>query len=168
MPTQKKKKNTEEKENRYVRKIDEKIIEQIADVVRAGNYIDVAAACFGIDKSTLFDWLRRGAREQRRLESDPNAKPLESEKIYVKLSNAIKRAVADSERRDLATIEKAAETQWQAAAWRLERRFPERWAKKDNFNTSGTNEVNIRIIKDDTGEGSPPVDSERESDTEDL
>lgn len=166
MPTQRKKK--EQKKEKRGPLLTDKLIEQFADIMRSGVYLETAAAYLSITKETLYAWLRRGARERHRLENDENAKPDPAEDIYLRLSDAIKKAVAEAEYRDYTIIEKAAETQWQAAAWRLERRFPERWAKKDNFNTSGTNEVNIRIIKDDTGEGSPPVDSERESDTEDL
>ena len=48
-------------------------------------------------------------------------------------AQAVNRAVAESESRDLATILKAAQSQWQAAAWRLERRFPEKYGRNDRL-----------------------------------
>jgi hypothetical protein len=45
----------------------------------------------------------------------------------------VNKAVAESESRDLATILKAAQSQWQAAAWRLERRFPEKYGRNDRL-----------------------------------
>jgi hypothetical protein len=39
--------------------------------------------------------------------------------------------------RDLAIIGRAADEHWQAAAWRLERRFPERYARNRRVELTG-------------------------------
>lgn len=88
----------------------------VVEAIRAGNYVETAAAFAGIDKTTLYDWLRQGATAG----SGP----------YHEFSHAVKAAQAAAEVRDVMLIGKAAATQWQAAAWRLERKFPDRWGRK--------------------------------------
>ncbi len=63
--------------------------------------------------------------------------------------------MAEAEIRDVALIGKHAEYSWQAAAWRLERKFPAKWGRKqivDNIEEEGM-VVNIIPLKpiDDTG-----------------
>lgn len=112
-------------------KLTPEIQQELVKIIAAGNYIETAAAYVGINKSTLYDWLKRGAREKQRLENNPRAKMRKSEAPFVEFSNAIEKALAQAEIRDVAIIGKAAEENWQAAAWRLERKFPERWGRKD-------------------------------------
>jgi hypothetical protein len=86
--------------------------------VRAGNYIETAAAAADIDKTTLYRWLRQGARASER-------------SSLGRFYHAVKRASAESEARDVAIITNAAgQGFWQAAAWRLERKFPSRWGRR--------------------------------------
>jgi len=94
------------------------LIEKIVGYLRAGAYVETAAAAAGISKQTLYTWLRRAVDEN---EEDP---------IFAKFAAAVEEAQALAEVRDIALIGKAAETQWQAAAWRLERKSPERWGRK--------------------------------------
>jgi len=101
------------------------LIEKIVGYLRAGAYVETAAAAAGISKQTLYTWLRRAVDEN---EEDP---------IFAKFAAAVEEAQALAEVRDIALIGKAAETQWQAAAWRLERKSPERWGRKDRVELSG-------------------------------
>lgn len=99
-------------------KINEEIIEKICILVRAGNYIETASAYAGIDKQTLYSWMRKGAAAKSG--------------IYKRFSDALLKACAEAELRDLQIIANAAAGgQWQAAAWRLERRAPSRWGRRD-------------------------------------
>ena len=45
-------------------KLTKEIIEQIATLVRAGNYIETACNFVGLSKDTYFRWAREGAREK--------------------------------------------------------------------------------------------------------
>ena len=112
----------EEKENKRGRpgKLTPEMKELIIKYILSGNYIEVAALAAGISKVTLYSWIKRGrmAREQGR------------RNIYRDFLNAIEQAFAKSEAHDVYNIAQAAETQWQASAWRLERKFPERWGKR--------------------------------------
>ena len=122
-----------------------RLIKKIVPKLLAGNYIEVAAASVGIAKTTLYLWLKLGAERPR--------------SIYRKFSDAVFEAQAVFEANALANIERAAKgTQhalllkdengnqlfdqhglpvyikpqapdWQAEAWRLERKFSQRWSK---------------------------------------
>lgn len=109
---------------------------KICDALRTGNYLETAAAFAGIDKTTLFDWLRRGARS--------------TSGIYHDFSRAVEKALADSEARDVALVSKAAaEGIWQAAAWRLERKFPERWGRRDHHRVEAALMAAVEVSPDD-------------------
>jgi transposase len=88
--------------------------EKILAAVRAGNYLETAAAFAGISKKTLYQWLQRGARTR-------------TWTIYRAFSEALAEALAVAEVADVANVARAAKDgQWQASAWRLERKFPDR------------------------------------------
>ena len=99
-------------------KLTDDLIDKICVLVRAGNYVETAAAYAGVHKETLYQWFRRGASSRRG--------------IYRRFADAVLKATAEAELRDLQIIASAAANgQWQAAAWRLERRVPLRWGRRD-------------------------------------
>lgn len=128
---------------------------KIIVAIKAGNYIETAAAYAGINKSTLYDWLKRGEREKQRVEKNPRYKIRKKERPFVGFSNAVEKALAEAEIRDVALIAKAAEEQWHAAAWRLERKFPDRWGRRKldvDVKHSGDLEVEIVLVDDEDGQ----------------
>jgi transposase len=104
---------------------------KIVAAIQAGNYIETAAAFAGVSKQTLYSWLRRGERARRG--------------IYRDFNDAVQLALAQSEVMDLEVIRRAARLNWTAAAWRLERRYPEKWGRKD------------KVTQEHTGPGGGPV-----------
>ena len=85
--------------------------------LEGGNTRASAAASAGISASTLHRWMRRG-------ETDTTGP-------FRELWYAIKRAEAVCQIRCLDLIAAAAaEGRWQAAAWILERRWPESWSRR--------------------------------------
>jgi hypothetical protein len=95
------------------------VIGRIIQSLQAGNYIETAAAFAGIDKTTLYDWLKQGAAED--------------EGEYRNFSNAVGEALATAEMLDVQRVGNAAKDDWRAAAWRLERRHSKRWCRKDHI-----------------------------------
>ena len=110
-------------------KINENLIKTITQAVKVGNYLETASAFAGISRSTLYEWLRRGKREKQRLEKNDRARMKKEEALYVLLVDALEQAQAEAEVRDVALIGEAAKSQWQAAAWRLERKYPSKWGR---------------------------------------
>ena len=89
---------------------------RIVTYIQAGCYVETAAAAAGICKDTFYDWLKRGATGQEPFKG---------------FSDAVEKAAAEAEVRDLAVVDKAARGgTWQAAAWKLERRNPKAWGRR--------------------------------------
>lgn len=128
-------------------KLTAKLREAICQSLRVGNYVETAAAANGISKDTLYRWLKRGAREKQRLDKSKKARPKKAERPYVLFSDAVKKAEAIAETRDVANIGLASKDQWQASAWRLERKYPKRWGRKQQL--------------EHVGEGGGPIKSEK-------
>ena len=92
--------------------------QKIVELVAAGNYQNVAAHCVGIDETTLSRWLKMGSEQS----SGP----------YYEFRQALKEAEAQSEAVRIERIATAGQTgNWQADAWYLERRYPDRWARRE-------------------------------------
>lgn len=92
---------------------------RLCQLLAAGNYIDVACAAAGVARQTFYGWMRRGALDG----TEPK------DKRYRVFRAAIERARAEGEATLVTIIAKAARTNWQAAAWILERHQPERWER---------------------------------------
>lgn len=76
-----------------------------------------ASGSVGISENTLYAWLRKA--------KDPD----EKDPRYAEFLAAVRQAESTSEANDLLIISKAAaDGKWQAAAWRLERKYPDRYA----------------------------------------
>src|SRR5258707_14105237 len=106
------------------------LCDKICTALRAGNYIETASAYVGITKDTFYRWLKRGAHA-----ADTNdTSKLEAQ--YRAFHGAVREAIAVAEIRDVALIAKAATDQWTAAAWRLERRYPDRWGRRERHELS--------------------------------
>lgn len=121
------------------------IQQKIVEAIKMGNYIETAAAFAGISKNTLYEWLKRGAREKERI-AGTNRKPKASEAPFVRFSDVVEKAMADAEVRDVLIIANAAKENWQAAAWRLERKYPDRWGRADRFRQDQNNNAALNAL----------------------
>jgi hypothetical protein len=106
-------------------KLTPEVREEVCQAIRAGNYLETAAAYAGITRETFYDWMRKGRAQKSG--------------AHVDFVDAVEKALADAEMFALQTITNANE--WQAAAWRLERRYPERWRKRETTEHTGKLEV---------------------------
>lgn len=113
-------------------RISEEIVDLIYQGVLMSETVDGAAAYAGVSRPSIWRWRKRGEAELARLEANPDAKIRESEELYVDLCNALTHAHARKAAHDLAVISAAADAgDWRASAWRLERRYPEKWGKRE-------------------------------------
>jgi len=104
--------------------------DKLVNYVRMGVPVDTAAIAAGIPRGTLSNWKRKAERQQ-----DINC---------MELWSRIEKAHAEAEVRDLAIISKASEGAWQAAAWKLQRRHPERYGDQSQIVHTGPDGQPIR------------------------
>jgi transposase len=104
--------------------------ERILQALRAGNYVEVAARYGGIGYSTMRTWIERGEKE--------------TDGPYRDFMEAVEKARAEAEVGMVAVVKNAARTQWQAAAWWLERSFPARWGRRDRTDVDHSGTVTLR------------------------
>jgi len=107
--------------------------QQLCAYIAAGNYASVACAAVGIAPKLIYDWAAKGRK--------PGAK-----ECYREFGSALEKAEAQAHARSVAIIQKAALETWQAAAWWLERRYPEQWARRDTLRQEITGRGNEPLI----------------------
>lgn len=93
------------------------VVDRLVAMLRQGNYVQVAARVAGISRQTFYVWMQRGTSSQ------PADAP------FVDFRERVEEALALGEARNVALIAKAAPDNWQAAAWLLERQYPQRWGR---------------------------------------
>lgn len=107
-------------------KLTPEIRDQIAALLRAGNYIVTVADYMGINPDTIYEWINRGERGWK----------IDQLGGYVEFSETIKRAMSEVE---MATVDEVRKgfTNWQSRAWFLERRYPAKWGAQQKQVISG-------------------------------
>ena len=98
----------------------------IIKYLEAGNTKKASYEALGIDAMTFYRWVQK----------------------YENFANRIKEAEARAEIRNVAIINKAAQTSWQASAWWLERRRKEDYGKKEQLDVT-TNGKDINQLSDE-------------------
>ena len=120
---------------------------EIVSMLKAGNYLEVAATYAGINRATLFNWLARGRREEARIAAlrseglDPE--PQEAERIYLDFLDAVQHAEAEAETYAVLTVRnlmaarnedgdlRDENVRLRAASTYLERKAPARWSRAE-------------------------------------
>lgn len=97
---------------------------KILELIRLGLTYEKACQAAGIDKGTLWRWMKIG-------------KAAKSGKFY-DFRVAIDRARAEGEEKHVQNIVNAGTSTWQASAWWLERTNRERWGKEVKINIDYT------------------------------
>ena len=111
-------------------KLTPELTDRICSVLANGNYITTACAIARIHQRQFFRWMEKGEHES----SGP----------YRKFYESVKEAEQTAELallRDIRT-----DDSWQSKAWILERRFPERWGRKDRLQADVTGNVDVQFV----------------------
>lgn len=105
----------------------DELIASFAKILPSVLHLDTVSHYLGIHPRTARQWLAEGRREEKRRArgKEPSNDPATIQ--YYKFHRAHVKAIASGEIGAVATVRKAAEHHWGAAAWLLERRFGERW-----------------------------------------
>ena len=140
-------------------KLTPKTQKKILEGVRIGLTYERAALLAGITGTTFYNWKVRGEKA--------------ASGLYFEFVEALKKAESEGEAAAIQIIIDAAEDgTWQAAAWILERRHPERWSRLRKVELSGADggpiELNLggaarellrgRLLQPATGESEGTAD----------
>lgn len=99
-------------------KLTPELIEQAAKLIAGGNYASTVFQMLGVGESTWYRWLEKGRDSKGR-------------SIYREFWESIQKAEAAAEARAVSGVMAAGRRNWTAYAWYLERKFPDRWGRKD-------------------------------------
>ena len=125
--------------NKPYKLLDEFKRQRLIDAIKLGSFIEHACAYAGITSRTFRKW-----RELADQEVEP----------YLSLFEEIRLAESESILRRIGRIEKAgSEGAWTADAWILERKYPDKFGKRDKVEISG--EINnTKVIDLNCSDGS--------------
>ena len=99
-------------------KLNDARLKKVVDGITAGLPYDTACALAGIHYTTFLNWMKRGEEEKTG--------------EFFKFFEEVKKAEAIAESVHIKNIKDAGRNGvWQADAWMLERRYPEKWGKKE-------------------------------------
>ena len=116
-------------------KLDGECQERFIEAVREGLPYSTACALANIADSTWANW-------RHRAEAEPDSP-------YFAFLQAVKAAEAEAEQANLTRIRKAADNgQWQASAWILERRHPDKWGRTERQEQTHNGQVEIVIRRE--------------------
>jgi len=114
-------------------KLTPEITNQIAEILGAGNWIGTACDKVDITRECFYEWIRRGERAW-----DVDREPVN----YVEFATRIKAVMAQVEIDSVEELRSAPE-RWQAVAWWLERRHPDRWGNRQKVDVNHGGAVTI-------------------------
>ena len=101
---------------------DPKVIEALCSVLSSGATLAAACRKARISYRAVRNWVIAGESGDEK---------------YVHFFQELKKAEADNEIELVKDVRIAAKTQWQAAAWLLERRYPKRYGRRNNVSFNG-------------------------------
>jgi len=120
-------------------KLTPKIQEAICRLLAEGNYICTACAAAGVNQRTYERWMNQGQEDLREGKTDS---------VFAVFVDATKRAEAEAIAERVARIRQAgAAGQWQADAWLLERKLPDRFGRRERLDHKVEADVTIRFVE---------------------
>lgn len=131
MAATKKKRRPKKNTPGRITKLTEAKEQLIVEMIQAGNYQSVAADAAGISRNCFYTWIKRGRQGRQ---------------PYKAFVEKLEQAEAEAETRAIAIISNAAIDTWQAAAWYLERKHPDRWSAKQKTEISGPNGGPLKVV----------------------
>ena len=117
--------------------IDEAKVASLLTALKQGMHREAACALAGVSTAALRVWLQRADTE---------------ELAYVKFAEAVAEAEAGVEHQQLSKVLNAKD--WQSGSWYLERKHPDRWAKRES---GGGQAITIIVGTPGGGELQAPV-----------
>lgn len=102
---------------------------RICEYIKVGNYVTTSAKAAGVNENTFWSYYKKGKA------GNPKYKAFYEE---------IVKAEAEAEIIAVAMVRKAMPDNWVAAMTFLERKFPDRWSRRENVHVEGGVDVNVQ------------------------
>jgi hypothetical protein len=106
-------------------KLTSEVADRIISSIKSGNFRNTAARWAGIGERTMRDWMTRGEAHPKSPFGSFRRRVMEAEKA--------------AEMRCVAIVMKAAANDAKHAEWWLERKYPQRWGRKQRHEITGKN-----------------------------
>jgi transposase len=100
--------------------------ERIISALSKGATYGIAAGYGGIELGTLSRWMDRG---RKMAELTPEEAETHPDKVYYDFYKSVLNVEALAALKWLSEIDRASKAHWQAAAWKLERRYPKDYGR---------------------------------------
>lgn len=112
-------------------KLTKELCDEICRYIEMGNYIDRSCEAVGINPSTFYTWKKKGKR---------GIEP------YATFLKRVEKVEAKAEMKHLGIIHDVAEGgNWLASAWILERKYPNRFGKREQMALATDNDFKLEI-----------------------
>jgi len=112
-------------------KLNEELLKAITALLSNNIPTTTVADYVGVNRDTMRLWSNRGASLLAELDEDPTRELDEVEQLYVRFHIETNKAYAKGEISLVQNINNAAQSDWRAASWMLERTRPEKYGKID-------------------------------------
>lgn len=118
-------------------KLTSEVQKRVCDAVSAGNYYEPACIYAGVTYSTMRNWILRGKEAKSG--------------VYFEFVEALTRAEAQAEIDIVKLWQAQIPTDWHAARDFLERRYNDRWGRKDKQEIAGAGggPFTVNVVYDD-------------------
>lgn len=116
------------------KKLTPKLIKKMSALVQNGAKLKDACSLLKISESTYYKWLEEA-------EDEENTDPLLQE-----FSLEMKHAEAKNKQFNIVKIQK--DKSWRAAAWWLEKKYPDEFGKEERIITENTTRADVKFVKE--------------------
>lgn len=120
---------------------DETLTESLAFYLRKGMYLREACSLAGVSRDSVYTWMKQGVRDIRAGIDSAEAN----------FSDTVKKAMAEAEEKAVDNVRAAGQLPqfWAAEAWFLERRYPDKYGKRDRVALEHTGQMGIGVANVD-------------------
>ena len=128
-------------------KLSQKMIEDLGRLLTVGNSKKAAAAALGVTAGTITSWGRQAQEVRLSLQEGllEECEMTQRQRLLLKLEEEMLKAEARAEVWHLSNIRSAAEGDWKASAWWLERARPQAFGKQSRVEHTGSGGGPIKI-----------------------
>ena len=115
-------------------KLTEEVKDKLVKAISQGNYYEAACSYAGITYATFRNWMNEGEEA--------------TDGEYFDFFDTIKKAESAAELRMVQEWQKHVPNNWQAIATFMERRYPDRWGRRERRDVNVSGEMGIKIVDD--------------------